>query len=126
MKGMYFMVAKFVFDPIHVLLSIFNENCPEKEVEIFYGDMPEEHKDSYAYTYFPEDTTIAAAIIIKIDQSISDVVEGLARELAHVMEGYNPETAKSPIWQEHYEHIYKQYAAHYTDFNSKYAEKTHD
>ncbi len=79
------MTAVFKYDLFNILLDIFNTTYPEHDCVIEFVQGMHDKEQAYGCTDYGD------PIIVSIDASlaVSDAIEIIAHELAHVVAGYH-------------------------------------
>lgn len=100
------MTAKMLFDPLGLVLEIFNEMHPDKECVIYWRQGMKADAECFGCTDF-EASPIAVSIDVGLP--LEGAVEVLAHELAHVAVGFvKPQHGKK--WQKAFDAIHAAYS----------------
>ena len=88
------MITPFINDMFSIFYKAFQNICPEKDVKIQWANDidPVDGEDVSGVTHFVKDGTIEIEILTR--QSVTEAVETLIHELAHVIVGPKNEHGK--------------------------------
>lgn len=101
----------FKNDPYVIVWKAFKSLYPDKECSVYFDDemdLSEDGQPVYGFTNFPLDESDGIVICISSNISISDSVEVLAHELAHVAVGESFEHGKE--WEDAFDKIHAKYS----------------
>lgn len=102
------MKTPFKNDPFSTVYQAFERLFPEKTCEIWWG-LPDNETDgepAYGATIFPDDGS-SPQVFVSPDYPVSQQVEILAHELAHVVAGKDHEHDET--WDKAFEQIHNEY-----------------
>ena len=101
------METPFVNDPFALVYQAFRNLYPEKECEVFWETRirdSESGEKTYGLTDFGDDGS--AAVFVDSDLKVTDAVEILAHELAHV--GVGIEHDHDEVWEAAFNAIFQE------------------
>jgi hypothetical protein len=99
---------KFINNPFNTLLEIMEENYPNAECDIYIGESMTDGIETFGCTLFPEEIGYNWTVVeIHHSLSLTDAVEILAHELAHVVAGVDAEHNEE--WESVFDHIHKEF-----------------
>ena len=105
---MELMQTPFVNDPFALCWRAFKNLCPDKECVCAWDPQIEietENGTAYGYTTFCDDGKVVVGVGVGL--AVSDTVEILAHELAHVAAGEANE--HNEVWEAAFDAINKEY-----------------
>lgn len=93
------MTATWVFEPLQLMVDVFNELYAEADCSIFWVESLHDETGAWGRTHFPSDDGSSTRVIIELDVEcpIVGAVEVLAHELAHAKAG--PDADHGPEWE---------------------------
>lgn len=98
----------FINNPFGTLMEIMKENYPDAECDIYIGESMTDGKETFGCTLFPEETGYNGTVVeIHHSLSLTDAVEILAHELAHVVAGVDAEHGEE--WEKVFDHIHTEF-----------------
>lgn len=104
-------MSVFKNDPYEIVWKAFKELYPNKECSVYFDDEMDLYKDDgspiYGFTNFPSEQSDKIIVCVSSEISVSDSIEILAHELAHVAVGESFEHGKE--WEEAFDKIHKRY-----------------
>ena len=100
----------FKNDPYAIVWRAFKSLYPEKECSVYFDDemdLGENGQPIYGFTNFPSAESDEIIVCVSSEISVSNSVEILAHELAHVAVGESFEHGKE--WEEAFDKIHMRY-----------------
>lgn len=100
----------FKNDPYVIVWKAFKSLYPDKECSVYFDDemdLNENGQPVYGFTNFPSEETDEIIVCISSEISVSNSVEILAHELAHIAVGESFEHGKE--WEDAFDNIHKKY-----------------
>lgn len=100
----------FQNDPYVIAYKAFKSLYPDKECSVYLNDemdLSEDGQPVYGFTNFPSKESDEIIVCVSSEISVSDSVEVLVHELAHVAVGESFEHGKE--WEEAFDKIHKRY-----------------